>query len=107
MDNREGFSLHNAPPDPFGPALPDELGPKPKWSEVFNEMATATNNRPPRDVVDFPINAPVTVALKYSQGRTFSAQYAERGRFSLPDARVLFLAPEFPGRLQALGLNVR
>jgi hypothetical protein len=70
MDDLEGFTLHNAPPDTSCPALPDELGPKPKWSEVSNDMATATNHRPTRDVVDFPLNAPVTVALKYSQEGT-------------------------------------
>ena len=107
MDNLEGFSLHHAPPDIFRLALPDELGPKPKWSEVLNEMASASNNRPPRDVVDFPINAPVTVALKYSQGRTISGQYGERVMFTLTDGRVMFLAPEVAGRIESLGINVR
>src|ERR1039457_4334575 len=78
MDDLEGFALHNAPPDRPCPALPEELGPKPKWSEVINDMATATNNRPTRDVVEFPPNAPVTVALKYSQGRTISGRSEER-----------------------------
>jgi len=32
MDDLEGFTLHYAPPDRSRPALPDELGPKPKWS---------------------------------------------------------------------------
>jgi hypothetical protein len=107
MDNLEGFPLHNAPPDRSRPALPDELGPKPKWSEVFNDMATATNNRQPRDVVDFPPNAPVTVALKYSQGRTISGQYGERVMFTLTDGRVMFLAPEVAGQIESLGINVR
>src|ERR1019366_2195685 len=89
------------------PALPDELGPKPKWSEVINDMATATNSRPTRDVVDFPPNAPVTVALKYSQGRTISGQYGERVMFTLTDGRVMFLAPEVAGRIESLGINVR
>ena len=70
-------------------------------------MATATNNRPPRDVVDFPPNAPVTVALKYSQGRTVSGQYGERVMFTLTDGRVMFLDPEVAGRIESLGINVR
>ena len=105
MDGLEGFSLHNAPPDRSCPALPDELGPKPKWSEVINDMATATNNRPTRDVVEFPPNAPVTVALKYSQGRTISGQYGERVMFTLTDGRVMFLAPEVAGRIESLGIK--
>ena len=98
MDNLEGFSLSHAPPDPFGPALPDEPGPKPKWSEVFNEMATANTNRPPREVVDFPLNTPVTVALKYPQGRIINGQYGERVMYTLTDGSVMFLAPEIAGK---------
>ena len=107
MDDLEGFTLHNAPPDRSCPALPDELGPKPKWSEVINDMATATNSRPTRDVVEFPPSAPVTVALKYSQGRTISGQYGERVMFTLTDGRVMFLAPEVAGRIESLDINVR
>jgi hypothetical protein len=70
-------------------------------------MATATNKRQPRDVVEFPPNAPVTVALKYSQGRTISGQYGERVMFTLTDGRVMFLAPEVAGRIESLGINVR
>ena len=106
MDALEGFSLRNAPPDWYRPALPDELGPKPNWSEVINDMAAATNKRQPRDVVEFPPNAPVTVALKYSQGRTISGQYGERVMFTLSDGRVMFLAPEVAGRIESLGINV-
>jgi hypothetical protein len=70
-------------------------------------MATATNNRPPRDVVDFPPNAPVTVALKYCQGKTISGQFGERVMFTLTDGRVMFLDPEVAGRIESLGINVR
>ena len=70
-------------------------------------MATATNNRPHRDVVGFPPNAPVTVALKYSQGRIVSSQYGERVMFTLTDGRVMFLEPEVAGRIETLGINVR
>jgi hypothetical protein len=97
----------HALPDGSRPALPDELGPKPEWSEVINDMATVTNNRPHRDVVDFPPNAPVTVALKYSQGKIVSSQYGERVMFTLTDGRVMFLDPEVAGRIETLGINVR
>lgn len=65
---------------------------------------TATNNRPHRDVVDFPPNAPVTIALKYSQGRMVSSQYGERVMFTLIDGRVMFLDPEVAGRIETLGI---
>jgi len=109
MDNPEGFAPRIAPPDASRPALLEELGPKPQWSEVIYDMATATptNNRPPRDVVEFPSNVPVTVALKYPQGRTFSGQYGERVMFTLVDGRVMFLAPEVAGKIESLGINVR
>jgi len=70
-------------------------------------MATATNNRPPRDVVDFRLNTPVTVALKYSQGKVVSGRYGERVMFTLTDDRVMFLDPEVAGRIESLGINVR
>src|ERR1035438_1810054 len=95
------------PPDRSSPALPDESGPKPNGSEVTNDMAAATDKRQPRDVVEFPPNAPISVALKYSQGRTISGQYGERVMFTLTDGRVMFLSPEVAGRIESLGINVR
>ena len=70
-------------------------------------MAAATDKRQPRDVVEFPPNAPISVALKYSQGRTISGQYGERVMFTLTDGRVMFLSPEVAGRIESLGINVR
>jgi len=70
-------------------------------------MPNATNNRPTRDVVEFPPNTPATVALKYAQGRTISGQYGERVMFTLTDGRVMFLAPEVAGQIESLGINVR
>jgi hypothetical protein len=70
-------------------------------------MAAAQANRPPREVVDFPLNVPVTVALKYGQGKTVSSQYGERFMFSLVDGRVMFLDPEVAGQIASLGINVR
>ena len=85
--------------------LPDELPTSetgPTRSEVFPIMATAaapnTNTRAPREVVGFPPNVPVTVALKYGHAKTVSSQYGERFMFSLADGRVMFLAPEVGNR---------
>src|ERR1017187_6695700 len=82
----------------------------PDRSEVIPIMATApaaSNTRAQREVVEFPPNTPVTVALKYPQARTVSSQYGERFMFTLADGRVMFLDPEVGGRIEALGVNVR
>lgn len=70
-------------------------------------MSTPQPNRVPREVVDFPVNVPVTVALKYSQGKTVSSQYGERIMFSLVDGRVMFLDPQIAAQIEPLGINVR
>ena len=73
-------------------------------------MATAAapnTTGAPREVVEFPLNAPVTVALKYGHAKTVSSQYGERFMFSLDDGRVMFLAPEVGAKIEALGINVR
>ena len=94
-------------------SLPDELPTSETGSdrsEVFPIMATAAapnNTRAPREVVEFPPNVPVTVALKYSHAKTVSSQYGERFMFSLADGRVMFLAPDVGGKIEALGINVR
>ena len=92
--------------------LPDELPQSEtgaRRSEVFPSMATAatSNARAPREVVEFPPNVPVTVALKYGHAKTVSSQYGERFMFSLADGRVMFLDPEVGGKIEALGINVR
>ena len=69
-------------------------------------MATQSS-RIPREVVDFPANIPVTVALKYAQGKMVSSQYGERIMFSLADGRVMFLDPKISGQIESLGINVR
>jgi hypothetical protein len=58
-------------------------------------------------VVDFPLNTPVTVALKYPQGRIITGQYGERVIYTLTDGRVMFLAPEVAGQIEAAAINVR
>lgn len=92
--------------------LPDEL-PRSETgasrSEVNPNMATAaaSKTRAPREVVEFPPNTPVTVALKYGHAKTVSSQYGERFMFSLADGRVMFLDPEVGGKIESLGVNVR
>jgi hypothetical protein len=53
-------------------------------SEETEPMATASP-RTAREVVDFPPNTPITVALKYGQSKTVSSQYGERIMYSLAD----------------------
>jgi hypothetical protein len=69
--------------------------------------AQAQPQRTPRDVVEFALNVPVTVALKYGQGKIVSSQYGERVLFTLVDNRVMFLDPATAGRIEAAGINVR
>ena len=91
--------------------LPDELPMSETGvtrSEVIPIMATAASNtRAQREVVEFPPNTAVTVALKYPQARTVSSQYGERFMFTLADGRVMFLDPEVGGKIESLGVNVR
>jgi len=70
-------------------------------------MATATNSRIPREVVDFPANTPVPVALQYGQGKTISNQHGERMMYSLTDGRVMFLDLAVAGQIESAGINVR
>ena len=91
--------------------LPDELPMSEtdtSRSEVIPTMATAASNtRAPHEVVEFPNNVPVTVALKYGHAKTVSSQYGDRFMFSLVDGRVMFLDPEVGGKIEGLGINVR
>ncbi len=70
-------------------------------------MAAAQQNRPARDVVDFPPNTPITVALKFNQGKIVSGQYGERVLFTLCDGRVMFCDPDVAGQIAQTGINVR
>jgi hypothetical protein len=69
-------------------------------------MASPAPNRPSREVVEFPHNIAVTVALKYGQGKTVAGQYGERFMFSLADGRVMFLDPSVAGQIAQLGINI-
>ncbi len=70
-------------------------------------MAAAQQPKQQRDVVEFPPNVPVTVALKFAQGRIVSGMNGERVMFSTTDGRVIFLDPEVAGKIETLGVNVR
>lgn len=60
-----------------------------------------------REEVTFAPNVPVTLALKYAQGRTVSGISGERIMYSLVDGRVLFLDLDVAAQIEALGVNVR
>jgi hypothetical protein len=70
-------------------------------------MAAQPNRLPQREIVEFPPNIPITLALKYAQGKVISNQYGERIMFSTTDGRVLFLDPEVGAQIEALAINVR
>jgi len=67
----------------------------------------APSQRTPREVVDFPPNTPVPVALQYGQGKTISNQHGERMMYSLTDGRVMFLDLAVAGQIESAGINVR
>ncbi len=75
-------------------------------SEESNNMATA-QPRTPREVVEFASNVPVTVSLKYGQGKTVSSQYGERVMYSLVDGRVMFLDLATASQIEHLAINVQ
>jgi hypothetical protein len=67
----------------------------------------ANAQRQPRDVVEFAPNTPVTLALKYAQGKTISGQYGERMMYSLTDGKIMFLDLPVAGQIEKLNINVR
>lgn len=67
----------------------------------------APQQHSPREVVEFPPNVPVTLALKYGQPKMISNQYGERAMFTTVDNRVLFLDMPVAGQICELGINVR
>ena len=62
-------------------------------------MATA-QVKPQREVIEFPPNTPVPLALKYNQGKVISGQYGERVMLTTTDNRVAFLDPEVAGQIE-------
>jgi len=69
-------------------------------------MAIASN-RQQREVIDFPPNQPVTVALKYNQGRKVTGQYGDRMMFSTVDDRIFFTDIPLAAQIESAGINVR
>ena len=69
-------------------------------------MATA-QIKPQREVIEFPPNTPVHLALKYNQGKVISGQYGERVMLTTTDNRVAFLDLEVAGQIESAGINVR
>lgn len=70
-------------------------------------MAAPAQNRSNREVVEFPSNVPVTVALKFAQGRIISNERGERMMFTTVDNRVLFLDLDVAQQIGILNINVR
>jgi hypothetical protein len=71
-------------------------------------MATASNTqRAPREVIEFAHNVPVTVALRYNEGKHVAGPYGDRMMFSTTDGRIFFLDPFVAGKIEAAGINVR
>ena len=66
----------------------------------------ATNGTALRKAVDFQINVPVEVALKFPHGKIVSARHGERVMYTLADDRVMFLDPEPADKINELGVNV-
>jgi hypothetical protein len=69
-------------------------------------MAAAAQ-RPHREEVTFPPNTPVTVALKYAQGKVVSSAFGERIMYGTIDNRVMFLDIDVAAQIVELGINVR
>ena len=70
-------------------------------------MATTPQLQNRRETVDFTPNLPITLALKYAQGKIVSSQFGERVMYTTTDNRVLFLDPYVANKIEELGINVR
>jgi hypothetical protein len=67
----------------------------------------AQGQRQLRETVDFPLDVPVTVSLRYSEGKVVSGAYGERVMYSLADNRVMFVDQSVAQQISDLGINVR
>jgi hypothetical protein len=70
-------------------------------------MAAPNAQRTPREEIHFAPNSPVTVALKYNQGRRIAGMNGERMLFTTCDDRVFFTSLEVAAQIEASGVNVR
>jgi len=67
----------------------------------------ASPERKLREIVEFPADTPVEIALKYSTARQITTEHGERAMFTLVDGRIMFLDLEVAGQIEAAGINVK
>jgi len=67
--------------------------------------AQAQTNR--REEISFPPNTPVTLALKYAQGKPVPSMNGERLMLTTTDNRVAFVDIAVAGQIERAGINVR
>jgi hypothetical protein len=67
----------------------------------------AAPQRASREKIEFPPNTPVTLALRFAQGKLMAGQYGESMMFTTTDNRVAFVPVEVAGQIEAAGINVR
>lgn len=60
-----------------------------------------------REIIDFPPNIPITVALKYPTAKLVQTQHGDRAMFSLADNRVMFLDLDVAAQIEATGVSVQ
>jgi hypothetical protein len=57
------------------------------------------------DVLQFELNQPQEVAIRYTEPKVFDGQYGERCMFSLTDGRVMYVDPLTAARIKSLGVT--
>ena len=67
----------------------------------------ASPHRKLHEIVEFPADTPVEVALKYPTARQITTENGDRAMFSLVDGRVMFLDLDVASQIEAAGVNVR
>jgi hypothetical protein len=57
------------------------------------------------DKVQFQINMPIEIALKYGDGKAVSGQYGDQVMYTLTDDRVMYVPPIVKRRIEELGIG--
>jgi hypothetical protein len=70
-------------------------------------MTSTCNTKAKREVVNFPLDTPVTLALAYPEPKLTSTAHGERFMYSTTDNRVMFLDPDVASKISQAGINVR
>lgn len=70
-------------------------------------MAAAAQTSGTREVVEFPPNVPVKVALKYPTARMVTGAHGARAMFTTVDNRVLFLDLPVAREIEQAGIKTR